>query len=104
MKNNLFKTSLINSLGVAVYCSIVAYIMQNGEKIFGKMANFWGPFAFLMLFVVSAAIVGSLVLGKPVIMYLAGEKKEAVKLLGYTIGWLFFITFIILVAQYIFRG
>jgi len=104
MKNNLIKTSFVNALGVAVYCSVVAYVMQNGEHLFGKMQNFWGPLSFLMLFVVSAAIVGSLVFGKPAMMYLGGEKKEAVRLLGYTLVWLFLATLILLIIQYFIKG
>lgn len=103
MKNDLIKPSLFNTLGVAIYCSAIAYLIQNGERIFGKTANFWGPFAFLMLFVVSAAIVGSLVFGKPVILYLNNQKKEAVTLLGYTIMWLFIVTVIVLLFQFLIK-
>ena len=39
---------------------------------------------FLMLFVFSALLTGYLVLGKPIMMYVDGQKKEAVRLLFYT--------------------
>jgi len=102
MKKNLIMVSLINSLGVIVYVLLVAAIMQNGEKLFGKMTNFWGPFAFLMLFVLSASIVGLLTLGKPIMLYLNGEKKEAAQMLFYTVLWLFIATFITLVFHSIY--
>ena len=102
MKKNLIAVSLINSLGVIVYVLLVAAIMQNGEKLFGKMTNFWGPFAFLMLFVLSASIVGLLTLGKPIMLYLNGEKKEAAQMLFYTVLWLFIATFITLVLHAIY--
>lgn len=104
MKSNLLKSSFTNALGVAVYCSLVAYIMQNGERLFGKMQNFWGPLSFLMLFVLSAAIVGSLVFGKPVVLYLEGKKNEAIKLLGYTVLWLFLGTLLLLIIQFSIKG
>lgn len=100
MKNfSLIKISLLNSIGVLVYVSLVAFIMQNGEKIFGKMQNFLGPIAFLLLFVVSAAITASLVLGKPILFYLDGKKQEAIKLFCFTIGWMFLIMVIVLLAN-----
>ena len=54
------------------------------------------PLAFLMLFVLSAAIVGLLVFAKPVMMYLEGAKKEAVTLVFYIVAWLALITVIVI--------
>jgi len=99
MKNSkLILIGLLNAFGVAVYVAIVSFIMQNGQRIFGKMDNFLGPIAFLLLFVLSAAITGALILGRPVILYFEGSKKEAVKLFICTIGWLFLITLIVFMA------
>ena len=96
MKNSkLITSSLINSLGVLIYTSAVAWIMSHGEKIFGNNQTFWMPVALLLLFVLSATITGALVLGKPIIFYLEDQKKDAVKLLAYTVGWLFIFTLII---------
>ena len=91
--------SLAHSLGVFVYIVIVALIMSNGDKLFGKMTNFWGPIAFLLLFVFSALVTSSLVLGRPVYLYFDGKKEEAVKLFLYTIGWLFGITLVVFLFQ-----
>ncbi|MFA4941503.1 MAG: hypothetical protein WC582_02810 [Patescibacteria group bacterium] len=90
--------SLIHSLGVLIYVIIVAMIMSNGEKLFGKTDTFWSPIAFLMLFVSSALITSSLVLGRPIYLYFDGRKEEAIKFLFYTIGWLFIITFIVFLS------
>lgn len=95
----LILIGLINALSVTAYISIVSLIMRSGEKISGKMDNFFGPVAFLLLFVLSAAITGSLVLGRPVLLYLENRKPEAIKLFLYTIGWLFIFTVIIFAAQ-----
>ncbi|MFA6993945.1 MAG: hypothetical protein WC268_05160 [Patescibacteria group bacterium] len=101
MKNSkLFGWGLVHSLGVGVYVSLVALLMQNGERIFGQMNNLLGPVAILMLFVLSAAVTGALVLGRPVLFYLDGHKAEAVKLFGFTLGWLFvLLTVIILFSR-----
>jgi hypothetical protein len=100
MMNNskLLYHSFLFSVGVIVYIVLVASIMQNAEELFGKMQNIWGPIAFLMLFVVSAAICGLLVFGRPVYLFLNGQKRESVKLALYTIGFLFIETVIVLAA------
>ena len=100
MKNSkLVLISILNALGTTIYIGLIALIMQNGEKIFGQMSNLFGPIAFLLLFVLSAAITGALVLGRPVLMYLENQKKEALKLFFYTLGWLLIMIMIILAIQ-----
>lgn len=88
---NLKLTAFLNALGVVAYTALVAWIMQSMGKIEGE-PSLLGPVAFLMLFVLSAAVTGSLVLGRPILLYLNGLKAEAVRLLLYTIGWLGVIT------------
>ncbi len=98
MKNNkLGAYSFVHSVGVVVYTAIVVLIMNNGEKLFGKQMNYLGALAMLLLFVLSATIVGLLVLGKPVLLYMDGKKKEAIKLLLMTIMWLLIFTLIIFI-------
>ncbi|MDD5032121.1 MAG: hypothetical protein PHR36_03695 [Patescibacteria group bacterium] len=92
---------LVSSLGVFVYVILVSLIMSYGEKLFGKMTNFWGPIAFLMLFVFSALITASLVLGRPIYLYLGNKKEEAVRLFFCNIAWLFVITLIVFLYQII---
>ncbi len=89
----------LSSLGVLVYVAIVAFILQNAESLFGNMeTSVWGPIAFLMLFTLSVAVVGSLIFGKPALLYLNGQKKEGLTLLGYTIGFLSAYTFLVLLG------
>jgi hypothetical protein len=95
--------SFLNSLGVLIYVSAIAFLLNNGEKVFGKMMPVWGAVGFLMLFVVSALITGLLVLGRPVYLFLDGFKKEAVKMLIFTVGWMFVITVLALVAGMLLR-
>ena len=89
-KSELVKQSLAYSLGVVVYIFLVALLMTNGQRLFGKIDNVMSGVAMLLLFVFSAAVTGSLIFGKPILMYLDDAKKEAVKMLIYTIIWLFF--------------
>lgn len=87
-KSKLCLSGLLYSLGVVIYTFLVALLMRNAEKIFGPAEGAVGITAFLLLFVFSATIVGALVLGKPVMLYFNGYKKEAVQLLTATILWL----------------
>ena len=85
--------SIISTLGVVVYVLLIASIFTVGKDIFGPMPGLFGPFVFLLLFVLSAAIVGSLIFGKPALLFLDGQKKEALAMFLYTILWLFVVTF-----------
>ena len=67
--------ALGHALLVLLYTSGVAWVLFNGPRIFGRMTSFWAPLAVLMLFVVSATIVGSLVLGRPILLYLDAKKN-----------------------------
>ena len=101
--NKLIQRSLLNALGVSAYVAVIATIMRNAQKIFGnKPDTVFAPIFVLMLFVLSAAITGGLVLGKPLLMYLNNEKNEAIKLFGYTLSWLAFFTVIMLIANVLF--
>lgn len=97
MKKNIITSSLINALGTVIYVSLVSQLIINGNELFGQVQSSLSAIAFLLLFVVSAAITGYLVFGRPVLIYLNGEKKEAVKLLGFTVLWLLIATGITLI-------
>lgn len=51
--------------------------------------------AFLLVFVISAAVMGLLIFGKPILLYLDNFKKEAVSLLFYTLSFLILIAAIV---------
>jgi len=88
-KTSLGLISFLQALGLALYCSLVALIFWKGNEWFGKMSNYWGPVLMLVLFTTSALISALLVLGYP--LYLFWQKKQtqkAIRLVGYTAGWL----------------
>ena len=91
--------ALGHALLVLLYTSGVAWVLFNGPRIFGRMTSFWAPLAVLMLFVVSATIVGSLVLGRPILLYLDAKKNEALRFFGYTVGWLAILTLIVFLVR-----
>jgi hypothetical protein len=87
-KKEVVKRSLVSAAGVVAYVAIVAWIMNSAERWFGDGPDILGGIAFLLLFVVSAATVGLAIFGQPVMLYLDGQKRDAIKLLTYTLVWL----------------
>lgn len=98
MNKELLKLTLRNTLGAVIYIFLVSQLMQNGEKLFGKGDNFLTPFIVLMLFSLSAAIVGGLVLGLSIMLFFEGKKKESIQAAFYSIGWLSVFTILGLVT------
>ena len=96
MKNKTWAIGLLQALGLVVYCSMVATVMNNAERWFGKMDHVLGPVLFLSLFVVSALICGSVALGYPfLVLWEQKNTKKALKIVGFTIGWLMVIVVVI---------
>jgi hypothetical protein len=89
-KSNLIFRSFINSFFTALYITGVALFTFGAQKIFGTIEdNFRMPLAMLLLFVLSASVVSTLILGKPILLYLENKKVEGIKMFLYSIGWLF---------------
>jgi len=80
--------SFLLALVEGIYVFLVALLMLNAQHIFGAMPQPVGMASFLLLFVVSVAVSGALILGKPVLLYLEGHKLDALKIFFMTIGWL----------------
>ena len=90
--------SFINAVGVFVYIVMVVLLLSNANSFFGNPSKFFAPIFMLLLFVVSASITGLLVLGKPVLLFLDGSKKEATQLLLATILWLVIFLSVFVIA------
>jgi hypothetical protein len=95
--------TLRNTAGAAIYIFLVSQIMQNGERLFGKTDNMFTPFAVLMLFTLSAAVVGGLVFGQAVYLFLDNKKKESVQAAIYSIGWLLVIALGVFVLMFLLK-
>jgi len=103
-KISLLKRGLLNSLGVVIYIGLLVPIMNNGSKWFGEKDNPWlTPMLVLLLFIFSALVTASLVIVKPVMLYLDGAKKEALRLLFYTgaslFAWLVILMIVLLLIK-----
>lgn len=94
-KNDILKRAFVNAFGVAAYVIAFAWIVNHAEKWFPEKESWLGPALFLIVFIVSACVTASLVLLKPVLLYLEGHKKDAVHLFAYTIVFLILLAILI---------
>jgi len=92
------KYALINSFGTIAYVVAIVLMVTFLGSIADEKDTLLAPILALLLFVFSAAFTGFLVLGKPIMWYLDGKKKEALSLFGYTM----FILLIILSMAFAF--
>lgn len=100
MNKQLLKTSLRNVILAALYILLVSFVMTNGEKLFGGNDNgVPAGFVILLLFTLSAAVVGGLVLGQSIYLFLDGKKKESVTAALYSVASLGAITLLALLAM-----
>lgn len=83
------KESFLYSIIAVVYIALVATLMNNGDKIFGKADTIFSVVAFLLLFTLSVLVVGVLLIGKPLMLYLDGKKKDAIYMVASSTGWMF---------------
>lgn len=79
---------LAQAVGTALYVGFVVLLMRAVEGRFGPEDTYFLVLSFLLLFVVSASITGGLVLGYPAVLALRQRVRDAVLLLGATLGWL----------------
>ncbi|MCL5666889.1 MAG: hypothetical protein M1383_03905 [Patescibacteria group bacterium] len=90
--------SFLHAVAITLYVGLVAWLMSNGNRLFGvEDQNVVTPLAMLMLLVLSAAIVGTLIFLRPVLLYLDNLRKEAVVFLFSTLGWLLLFTVVIFI-------
>lgn len=103
-KAHINQTSFLLSLGVIAYVSVVAWVMQHAHQWFGQEDTMIGAIAFLMLFVISAAVVGGFVVGYPAYWFFNGQKKESIQLLVTTVSCLIGETILILLTLALRQG
>jgi hypothetical protein len=93
--NKQFKTGLLQAIAITAYISLVSLVMNNAERIFGKMDDVIGPVAFLTMFATSVLVCGLLVFKKPYELFFDEKKKEAINVVVYTAASLFVILLIL---------
>lgn len=88
--------------GLVTYILLVSVFLNNVEKIFNQIsAQYMAPIIMLLLFIISAVISASLVLGKSGVLFWEKKYREAFTLLAWTIGWGIFYFLLLLTILYI---
>lgn len=97
MKNStLARWGALNALGVLTYVILLASFFSRANQWFGETdKEIFTPAAAIMLFIFSALLTGGLVLAKPLMLYIDGQKKDGLKLLLFTGISLFVFTFLL---------
>lgn len=99
----IVKQSVLFSSLAVLYIALVSTIMSNAERIVGQQEKgVIAPIIFLLLLVVSVATMGTLIFGKPIMLYMDGKKREAVAMVICTIGSLAIYTGLLLVGVTLF--
>ncbi|MDO8516412.1 MAG: hypothetical protein Q7S28_04120 [bacterium] len=93
MQKNIIKFGFLHAGATTAYIALLVLSIHYAVSFFesrGAEETILMPMVMLLLFVISAAITGFAVFGRPVMWYMDGKKKEAIALLAWTLGALMF--------------
>lgn len=82
----------MHALGVVAYATLVGWFMHSGP-LKGPDSE-WIFIPVLLLLTLSAAVMGILIFGRPVYLFLEGHKRTALQFLFCTVGFIFVFTVI----------
>jgi hypothetical protein len=91
----------LNALAAAVYIILIVVLITYGPAfVREKPDTIFAPMAILSLVVLSAAFMGYAFFLQPTLMYLEGEKREAVELFTKTLATFAVITGVVVVLAF----
>lgn len=108
-ENEFMKTSprtigFIQAAGLTVYVSLFAILIQQAQTWFLLHGIQLSPMTsivfFLLAFVISALICGSLILGYPILLFSSGKHREAMKIVLWSLLWLVAMALCILLIDF----
>jgi hypothetical protein len=95
--NCLFKKHTVPFIGFIQATLLFLYIfgvniflVSLGQKFDNEVGSLYGPMLFLLLFIISAVISATIVLGRAGVLFWEKKYKEAFTILGWTIFWAVF--------------
>lgn len=89
--------AFLQATGLVIYLILIALFFNYVvPELDNDSTEFYAPIVMLLLFIISAMITGTLVLGRTGILFWDKKYKKAFELLGWTIGWslLYFAIFV----------
>jgi hypothetical protein len=98
-KLSLKTVAFLQAAGIVVYVLLFAFVVQTLGRHFEPMpvSPFLSMALALMAFVFSASVCATIFLGHPAYLFFDGKKKEAVRLVLWSIIWLAAFVAILLV-------
>lgn len=91
----MIKKALTKALLAELYIVVIVSVIQYTEKMTELPETILIPMVMLSLFVISAAVMAYLFVAEPILLYIDGQKKQAVNLFLFTVGMFALITFLI---------
>lgn len=96
MSRNIVVSAFIDAGATALYIIGVAFFLTHAPEFFRQqtVGNLLVPIVLLLVFVISAAVTGALVLGRPALWYTSGARRNAVTLFLATLAFLAVFAFL----------
>jgi hypothetical protein len=96
------KNPYLNALVAGLYIVFVVLLITYGPTfVREKPDTIFAPMAMLSLLVFSAAFMGYVFFFQPVLMYVEGQRREAVELFTKTLGAFAAITAVVVVIAFV---
>jgi cell shape-determining protein MreD len=88
MKHSPLTVGLLQALGLIAYVSLFTVVVQSLGNAPHFENSIFAMVVFLLAFIISASICGSIALMYPLILFFENKKKQAVQTIFWTVGWL----------------
>lgn len=99
----MIKTPFVNALGASAYIVLVVTVMTFvTQPLKNKPDTFFAPITVLFVLTLSVAVMAYLFFYQPILLFIVGKKKDAVRYFASTVG--FFAVFTIVVLALLFSG
>ena len=95
--------SFLQTTGLVIYIILISSFFTFVTPHLDKAnAEFYAPLIMLLLFVISAVISATLVLGRAGVLFWEKKYKESFTVIGWAVGWgIFYFTVFVLFLFYI---
>lgn len=80
--------AFLQAAGIVAYVALFALIAQTVGAGFRNVGPIASITLMLLVFIFSAVVCASLMFGYPLFLFLAGEKKQAVRIVATSVVWL----------------
>ncbi len=94
------KNPFLNAMAAVLYIVVIVFVMRYATGLNGTEATVITPMAILLLFTLSAAVMGYLFLYQPLQLFMDGERKVAVNLFLQTVAVFAAVTVVVLLILF----